>query len=149
MLDDKTFIHIIDKTPLVSVDLVIERDNGDVLLGKRKNKPAQGAWFVPGGRILKNETIAQAFKRIGEKELGCLLHFNRAILLVCYNHIYSDNFLNQQGVNTHYVTLGYRVHVPSTTHMKFDEQHEAFSWWSQASLLNSTDVHDNTKANFK
>ncbi|MCK5881667.1 MAG: GDP-mannose mannosyl hydrolase, partial [Sinobacterium sp.] len=149
MLDNQSFLHIIDKTPLVSVDLIIERSNGDILLGKRKNKPAQGAWFVPGGRILKNETIEQAFQRISQKELGSLLSFNTANLLGCYNHIYSDNFLNQSDVNTHYVVLAYSVQWPDTEQLKTDDQHETFSWWSRSRLMCSSKVHSNTKAYFK
>jgi colanic acid biosynthesis protein WcaH len=44
----------------VSVDLVLVRDGREVLLGLRTNRPAQGSWFVPGGRILKNEKRADA-----------------------------------------------------------------------------------------
>ena len=63
---DKEFLNIIDKTPLVSIDLIIENPQGKILLGKRCNKPAQGYWFVPGGRIQKNETLEQAIRRISK-----------------------------------------------------------------------------------
>lgn len=61
-LDNTTFSTVLDSTPLVSIDLVIENTQGEILLGERKNRPAQGYWFVPGGRILKNESLAVIFK---------------------------------------------------------------------------------------
>ncbi|MEG1251614.1 MAG: NUDIX domain-containing protein, partial [Citrobacter sp.] len=57
------FQTIVQNTPLISIDFIVKNERDEVLLGKRVNKPAKGYWFVPGGRIFKNETIFQAFKR--------------------------------------------------------------------------------------
>src|SRR5687767_7562775 len=43
-LDDDKFLKIIEATPLVSIDLIIRNAQGQVLLGKRLNRPAQGFW---------------------------------------------------------------------------------------------------------
>ena len=43
--------------PLVSIDLLVTRpgtQGKELLLGLRNNRPAQGWWFTPGGRIRKN-----------------------------------------------------------------------------------------------
>ncbi|WP_338091415.1 NUDIX domain-containing protein [Sodalis ligni] len=56
---------------MVSIDLIIE-DVGEYLLGYRTNRPASGSWFVPGGRILKDENLETAFKRIISTETGCI-----------------------------------------------------------------------------
>jgi len=109
MITNEQFLNIIDSTPLVSIDLVIENECGEFLLGKRLNKPAQGYWFVPGGRIRKNEMITDAFSRISLAELGNALNINDAELLGAYNHIYDDNYLGKQGINTQYVVLGYKI----------------------------------------
>ena len=69
-ITDKYLLEIIKATPLVSIDLVIRNPTGKVLLGKRINRPAKGYWFVPGGRIIKNETIGHALKRIFKAEVG-------------------------------------------------------------------------------
>ncbi|MDF4907686.1 GDP-mannose mannosyl hydrolase, partial [Vibrio parahaemolyticus] len=47
-LSKQRFSQVIESTPLVSIDLVIEDESGQVLLGERLNRPAQGFWFVPG-----------------------------------------------------------------------------------------------------
>ena len=59
--------------PLVSVDVYLTRQQGGgtaLLLGRRANRPAQGWWFTPGGRVRKNEPLASASARIALDELG-------------------------------------------------------------------------------
>ena len=55
LLDKDTFSTVIQNTPLISIDLIVENKKGQILLGKRVNEPALGYWFVPGGRIFKDE----------------------------------------------------------------------------------------------
>ncbi len=69
-LDELTFKTVVASTPLVSMDLIVRNKRDQVLLGLRTNRPAQGFWFVPGGRICKDETFEQAFVRLTEMELG-------------------------------------------------------------------------------
>ena len=66
----ETFQLVVASTPLVSIDLVVENAHGELLLGLRNNRPAQGSWFVPGGRVLKNESLDDAFVRLARDELG-------------------------------------------------------------------------------
>ena len=152
MIDDKQFLKIIESTPLVSIDLIIENQRGDILLGKRTNRPAQNYWFVPGGRIRKNETIAEAIARISSTELGIDMSINDVQLFGTYDHIYEDNYLGEDGVNTHYVVLAYRLKEPRLIEVSMDtirdDQHSEISYWTREALLKSDDVHPNTKAYF-
>ena len=52
-LNHDDLAEVIRLAPLVAIDLIIENDYGQVLLGLRTNEPAKGYWFVPGGRIQK------------------------------------------------------------------------------------------------
>lgn len=65
-LDTEVFKTVVASTPLISMDLIVQNDAGQVLLGYRNNRPAQGFWFVPGGRILKDEHFEVAFGRLSE-----------------------------------------------------------------------------------
>ena len=60
---------IVDVIPILCVDVVI-RDKDRFLLVKRANEPVRGRWWVPGGRVLKGETITTAAKRKMKEELG-------------------------------------------------------------------------------
>ena len=147
-MDDEKFLKIIDSTPLVSIDFIIENSEGKILLGKRINRPAQGYWFVPGGRIRKNENITDAFERISLIELGTKLSISYAQLLGAFDHIYDDNYLGKEKINTHYVVLGYKIRLQENLVIEPDGQHSKIKWWNQHDLLNDSDVHSNTKAYF-
>lgn len=146
-MTDEEFLHIVDATPLVSIDLVIRNERGEALLGWRVNRPAQNSWFVPGGRIRKNERVKEALQRISERELGVTIA--EAKLLGVFDHIYEDNFLGAPKVNTHYVVLGFSAGLPSQTDFTADDQHSELKWWNVSDLLASRDVHENTKAYFR
>jgi len=53
-LGREEFLEVVERAPLVSIDLIVRRGDGLVLLGRRTNEPAKDFWFVPGGRIYKN-----------------------------------------------------------------------------------------------
>jgi len=148
-MEDKHILEIIEATPLVSIDLIIKNPSEKVLLGKRINRPAKGYWFVPGGRIIKNETIVHALKRISLKEMGQDLSTEAHRLLGAYDHIYEDNFLNVDGINTHYVVLAFSILLQQEIDVNPDEQHSDLQWWEIDKLLKDPTVHHNTKAYFR
>lgn len=146
-LDLATFKIVVASTPLISMDLIIKNDENLVLLGYRNNRPAQGYWFVPGGRILKNESFQTAFRRLSMSELGMCFQLSQSIFLGPYEHIYQDNF-SGESFGTHYVTLGYKVTWNGEISELPTEQHCDYRWWTVQELMNSNKVHDNTKAYF-
>ena len=148
-MEDKHILEIIEATPLVSIDLIIRNPSEKVLLGKRINRPAKGYWFVPGGRIIKNETIVHALKRISLTEMGQDLSTEAHSLLGAYDHIYEDNFLNVDGINTHYVVLAFSILLQQEIDVNPDEQHSDLQWWEIDKLLKDPTVHHNTKAYFR
>ena len=147
MLNDSDFLRIVDSTPLVSIDLILRNASGEILLGHRTNRPAQGRWFVPGGRIRKNERVSEALLRISQRELG--VEISQAKLLGVCDHFYPDNFLGAPGVSTHYVVLGMEAMWPAGASVQADDQHDEFKWWAAEEILTSDTVHENTKAYFR
>ena len=142
-LKGDVFKTVIDNTPLVSVDLIVKH-KGKVLLGKRVNKPAQGYWFTLGGRVLKNEPIENAIKRIGKLELGIIPENNPKFIGV-FEHLYDDSIFD--AVSTHYVNLGYEVEVSGLEDLPTD-QHNAYRWFGLEELIQSNEVHKYVKDYF-
>lgn len=154
MLDHQSFIKTIEATPLVSVDLVIVRGGNEVLLGLRNNRPAQHFWFVPGGRILKNETMFTALNRIADNELGLSKKSENSELMPTFygvfEHMYEDCFAGEIGVSTHYVVLAHKIEVPIHFALPIaDAQHAELKWWPIDAALNSDKVHQYTKNYFR
>ena len=132
-LELNKFKEIVQNAPLIAIDIFIIK-NRKLLLGKRKNAPGKNLFFVPGGRIMKNETINQAFKRILNKETNFILK-NKSIdsfFIGLDEHFYEDNFLDNNEFNTHYIVLLFLLKfddLESTNNkINLKEQHYEHLW---------------------
>lgn len=148
LLDKQTFQTITENTPLVSIDLIIKNHQGQVLLGKRTNPPAQNFWFVPGGRIRKNENFADAFERLTLQELGQVFLLHEAKFLAPYQHFYTDSIFSDN-IATHYVVLAYQLEIESNLSKLPLLQHSKYQWFNIDNLLQNRQVHPFTKDYFK
>ncbi len=148
-LSEPEFLEAVRMTPLVSIDLIVRDRAHRVLVGERRNRPACGAWFVPGGRIRKDERLDAAFTRIVVDELG-MAGVERRTARFCgvFEHLYADNFAGQDGVSTHYVVLAYALMLDARTPIGRFEQHARYAWLLPAQLLADPRVHENTRAYF-
>ena len=134
-LDPQDFERIIRCTPLVSIDIIVRSRDGRVLVGRRKNEPARNHFFVPGGRITKNESLQAAFKRITLAELGFLMEFKQARFIGVFEHIYKENVFEKQGFGTHYIVLAYELILSDAPASFPTQQHEDYVWKTERELL--------------
>ena len=148
-LGRQEFLEVVERTPLVSIDLIVRRSDGRVLLGKRTNEPAKGYWFVPGGRIHKNERLVDAFRRICEAELGKAMEISDAKFLGVFEHLYPTNFADKPGTGTHYVVLAYELETDGLPDKLPADQHGEFDWFDVRRILKTEAVHENTRAYFQ
>ena len=144
MLDDATFKTIIDSAPLISIDILLKKDN-KFLLGRRVNKPAQGYFFSMGGRIKKNETIDNAMARVAKNELNTELQSTPEFIGV-FEHFYDDSIY--ENVSTHYVNIAYEYQVEKIPDLP-TEQHNEYQWFTIDELLESKQVHKYVKDYFR
>ena len=145
MLDDQTFKTVINSTPLISIDLLIKKNN-KILLGKRINKPAQDYLFSIGGRVYKNETIDSAMTRIAKDELNIELKLTPRFIGV-FEHFYDDGIYKD--VSTHYINLAYEVDINNEILNLPNDQHNEYQWLSINELLSSKQVHKYVKDYFR
>ena len=148
-LPNEDFKNLIKNGILLSIDLIIKNERSEVLVGKRINPPARGYWFVPGGRIFKNENFQDALHRICTAEVGFLKEGYSYASIGMYNHIYEDNFFENPEFNTHYIALGIELKesdIDIKNSMK--DQHAEFEYFSIDEILKNKKVHDNTRYYF-
>ena len=143
-LAPEIFATVVRHTPLVSIDLLVRDREGRLLVGLRRNRPAMGSWFVPGGRIDKDERLADAFSRITLAELGSRFAMEDGRFQGVFEHFYPDNALNT-AFGTHYVVLAYELNVRQELSLP-QTQHTAYRWLSNEEALADPAVHENTKA---
>jgi colanic acid biosynthesis protein WcaH len=145
-LPAEDFKHVIKNAPLISIDLIVKDGAGRFLLGLRTNAPAKGYWFVPGGRVYKNERLEEALNRISLAELGRELTLDDCRFLGMYEHFYEDNAFSEE-FGTHYVVTAFSPQIESLESLP-DIQHSDYRWLSSEEILGDPNVHAHTKDYF-
>jgi colanic acid biosynthesis protein WcaH len=131
----------------VSVDLILINPSGRVGLGLRRNEPAKGYFYFPGGRIFKGERIEQTCGRVLQDELGVMRDPVPMTICGVNNWFFKANFAGAPGVSTHYVALAVKV---SVTDDEIDQkavqsQHKQFAWFTRAEIMANPQVHADVK----
>ena len=153
-LNEKSFRNIVKNSPIPAIDLCIYNDSKEILFGKRINYPAKNFFFVPGGRIRKNETLFIATKRILNSEINYDISekdFNKLSLLGVFQHFYEDNFYGNKLFSSHFVVIVYLVPLKILLHSKngiFNDQHEEYIWYNKK-LGNDLLIHPYCKEYLK
>jgi colanic acid biosynthesis protein WcaH len=135
------FRQVVRDSVLVSLDLLIVNERNEVLVGTRKNSPAKGWLFVPGGRVHKGEVLRNALQRISTDETGMNLGKEGGTLYGIYDHIYPENAFGEPDISTHYVVIACLFYLRSFTPDPRDDQHEELRMMSIPELLAHPRVH--------
>ncbi len=120
--------------PLACVDLIVVDTDRRVLLLLRKNDPARGHWWFPGGRVLYLETRQQAALRKLRDECG--------IHAVCVDEVGTYDVMlddREKGFTCHGITTLFAIHVNGAGDITLDAQSAAYDWrtpdrWRQEPL---------------
>lgn len=143
-LDDQDFLKLIRFSPLFSIDLVVVNENRELLIGKRVNAPAKGWWFVPGGRVYKNETLRCAFSRITTLEIGESHEMQSCKSLGLYEHFYDESALCED-VSTHYINTPYLIKINKSDVNAPKKQHDSYRWVSLDKVDEDLSIHKYSK----
>jgi 8-oxo-dGTP diphosphatase len=87
--------------PRLAVGAIVNDASGRVLLIQRGQAPAQGRWTLPGGKVERGETLAQAVQRELFAETG--VRAKLGPLVEVFEYI---------DAQFHYVILDYRMTEP-------------------------------------
>lgn len=147
MLDIGLFKTVVNNAPLVSIDLIVYNRKNEVLLGKRINPPARDYYFVPGGRIFKDEKIIDAFRRVAVSELGIELDISSACFCGVFEHFYTDAFFCAD-ISTHYIVLAYEIHIDLDLRTLPSGQHNEYVFMDIAQVKKDSNVHSYTQHYF-
>ena len=123
MIDDSLYNKIIDVLPILCVDGFIV-DDDKILLLKRNNYPAINEWWVPGGRVVKNELLCDSIIRKVKEETGL-----------------DVEILNQIGITEtifetkHTVNVCFSLKVKSDNiNITINSEHSEYKWFKMDSL---------------
>ena len=110
--------------PIFCVDVIAEDAYGKFLVVRRLNHPAQGKWWLPGGRVLKNEKVSHAAARKLKEETGIRGKFKR---IVGFYEFFAEKgpFRN---VNVHTPIIVCLMRVGSSSSVRLESQSGEFRW---------------------
>ncbi len=108
--------------PIACIDIVLVQ-NDSFLLVKRKNAPVQGKWWLPGGRILRDERFADAAERKALQETG--LRVQDLKLLGVDETFFTDGPF---GKSTHTINIIFQGTAKSER-VTIDDQSEEYHWF--------------------
>lgn len=144
MLELADFKRVVQHAPLFAIDLVVLNESNQILLGQRLNAPAKNYWFVPGGRVYKNESLEQAIARISIAELGIELGRKQLSFLGLYDHFYKDSFVSDD-VSTHYINATHAIKLNETRLALSKIQHDAYRWVAIEDMEFDKTIHQFSK----
>lgn len=122
-IPNELYYQILDNLPIACVDIAIVSD-GAVLLVKRKDAPAKGQWWVPGGRVSKGEMMKETALRKAREEVGVECHVGPIIHTA--ETIFPDG---PQGIPVHSINSCFFLYPVSPGFKpKLDSHHHDFKW---------------------
>ena len=122
-IPENLYHQIIENVPIACVDIAIVA-RGAVLLVKRKDPPASGQWWVPGGRVLKGEMMHETARRKARTEVGIDCHVGP--LIHTAETIFPDG---PGGIPVHSINSCFFLYpVQHDFEPHLDEHHEEY-WW--------------------
>jgi 8-oxo-dGTP diphosphatase len=92
----------IEQRPRIGIGVMIQNNEGKVLLGLRQGSHGAGEWAFPGGHLEFGETVFQTAKREVEEETGLLVSEFELISV-------ADEMRYIKTDNKHYLNLGVKA----------------------------------------
>jgi colanic acid biosynthesis protein WcaH len=125
LIRSELYRRILAVMPIVCVDLVVIDIEGRLLLLLRRDKPAKGLWWFPGGRVHLGETRAESASRTLNEECGLVPDQCTITELITADVILSDD----QEALRHAVSTVFRVGIPKRAPpLQLDEHSETAEW---------------------
>jgi ADP-ribose pyrophosphatase YjhB (NUDIX family) len=90
LLPLKIFLQTFKYAPRLAVGLVVVNNKHEVLLARRAIPPGKGEWHMPGGFVLKGESLDRCIRRIAKKELRVTARYGSVKLLGLFDNLNKD-----------------------------------------------------------
>ncbi len=135
----KAPLDIFQKTvqyfPMVAVNIILRNSKGEFLFVKRKNNPAKGLFWTPGGRVLNGERIEEAAHRLLKEETGVEgeLNFSSSTFFeeIFPTHDFEGrNWKNysSETKTVHYLATAVLMELKNQGDIQLDSQSEDYKW---------------------
>eukprot|EP01060_Flectonema_neradi_P010594 TRINITY_DN17695_c0_g1_i1.p1 TRINITY_DN17695_c0_g1~~TRINITY_DN17695_c0_g1_i1.p1 ORF type:complete len:234 (+),score=44.44 TRINITY_DN17695_c0_g1_i1:61-762(+) len=126
-IPSEVYGSIVRSIPVFCVDVVIENQQGQVLIVKRGMHPVKDFWWWPGGRMFRGETFFTAAVRKAKQETG--LDCQPVRLLGVYNTFFPTSSWDKDVKGTHTVNAVVQMRIPSSqSEVTLDDTSDNHLW---------------------
>ncbi len=125
IIPSEEYKNFLTKMPIICVDCFVVNDQGEYLLVKRRNEPLKGEYWVPGGRLHKNEKLVDAVHRKMLEEIGVDVEIIKNVGF--YEEFFENTEQNAEG-GVHSISIVYLV-KPISYEIKLDDQSAEWGWF--------------------
>lgn len=122
------YIKIMETVPIVCIDAIIVNEKNQYLLVKRNNNPLKNKFWMVGGRLHKNELLADGIKRKIKEEAG--IKKSTISYIGFFEEFFSKTEQNING-KFHAISFVYKVTVNSKVKIKIDNQSIEYRWFNK------------------
>jgi colanic acid biosynthesis protein WcaH len=127
LIPQELYEQILRNVPVACVDVAVVH-GGKVLLVQRKDAPARGQWWLPGGRVLKGEMMKATARRKAIEEIGIDCHVGPIIHTA--ETIFPDG---PSGIPVHSINSCFLVYptdpgAKTELEVRLDDHHEGWRW---------------------
>jgi colanic acid biosynthesis protein WcaH len=125
LIPQSLYNQILENMPIACVDIAVV-SSGKILLVLRKDAPARGQWWLPGGRVLKGEKMRDTARRKAIEEIGIDCHVGPIIHTA--ETIFPDG---PGGIPVHSINscfLLYPVEATAANDVNLDDHHADCQW---------------------
>jgi GDP-mannose mannosyl hydrolase len=125
LLPTHEYRKFLDTMPIVCVDCLAVNGAGEYLLVKGNNEPLKGEFWLPGGRVLKNERLVDAVHRKMSEELGIEVEVVRNCGF--FEEFFAIGPNNTRG-GVHSISFVFLV-KPKSSKIRLDGQSSEWGWF--------------------
>jgi len=122
-IPDEQYKSILDVIPICCVDIIIVHSNEFLLLKRKKEEIDGGLWWVPGGRLHKNERWNDTVRRKAYEETGIHVCVDRK---VSSYELFIEHPRFQSGF--HCITTTFVVSPEKEFKIKIDRYADEYKW---------------------
>lgn len=134
IIEFELYKKIREVIPTFCVDLVVINEKNQFLLCRRLEEPAKNQWWLPGGRLHKNESMLECARRKGKEEIGVNLTIGEFLSL-------EETIFHESNIHT--VNAVFFAKFNKNESLNLDNTHIEYKWFN--SIHSELNLHNGVK----
>ena len=122
-LSESQYRSVLDSVPICCVDIIIQYDGKILLIHRKESEDMGDLWWIPGGRIHKNETFENAVKRKALVETGLCVNIIKKGQ--SYEGFYESK---KSSSGIHFITTVFVTNLEKLGNIKLDYTTDDYKW---------------------